>query len=349
MAELFPEAGGVEIRSMRVDVTDRAEVEAALAALRAEAPITGIVHSAAVIDDATLMNQDDARMAAVLDPKLGGGWHLHVATLSDPIGLFALYSAAGPLIDAKGQANYAAANATVDELAVYRRRLGLPAVSVQWGPWSGTGMAARLDDSWRERWTRRGLEWWNEETAGAAFEAMARGARANVLALRAPVTRREGDGRAVIAGSTTLTPGTRSTSRAGLRTELEAAPAESRDTLLAARIQKILTGVLGSVTPPSVDVPLRDAGLDSLSAIELRNALTVATGVSLPATLAFDRPTIGAITSHLLNELGLDTVTGSGSPASSVEFDDRDAIRREVETLSEEEAERLLMRELGLA
>src|SRR5690606_38141726 len=88
---------GVEIRPVAVDVTVRAQVDAALDALRATAPVTGIVHSAAVIDDATLAHQDPARLDAVLAPKVTGAWHLHDATRRDPIELFVLYSAAGPV------------------------------------------------------------------------------------------------------------------------------------------------------------------------------------------------------------------------------------------------------------
>src|SRR5690606_9531763 len=150
-----------------------------------------------------------------------------------PIELFMLYSAAGPLIDASGQANYAAANAALDELAVHRRRQGLPAVSVQWGPWSGVGMAARLDEGQRERWTRRGLEWWSEEMAAPAFEALLRATPSNVLALRVPERPAE-KGRAATA---VPRPG------GGLRAELEAIPPALREQVLRERVQAVLVGV----------------------------------------------------------------------------------------------------------
>lgn len=342
LASLASAGDGIEIRTMEVDVSRREEVDAALAALRVDGDITAVIHSAAVVDDATLAHQDPARLAVALAAKVGGAWHLHEATRGDPIHAFVLYSAAGPLIDAAGQANYAAANAALDELSLHRRGLGLPAVSVQWGPWSGAGMAARLDDSQRERWSRHGLEWWDDATAGPAFEAMLRATAAGVLALRLPERRP-----AQAAGA--ARPAAQPQAGGALRSELEATPPALREQLLHERVQRVLLGVLGVGTPPEVDTPLRDAGLDSLSAIELRNALSVACATSLPATLAFDHPSVGAIATYLLRVLELDAAASPTSePAPVVAESLEVAIRSEVEQLTDEEAEMLLLQELGL-
>src|SRR5690606_7495415 len=203
------------------------------------------------------------------------------------------------------------ANAALDELSLHRRGLGLPAVSVQWGPWSGAGMAARLDDSQRERWSRHGLEWWDDATAGPAFEAMLRATAAGVLALRLPERRP-----AQAAGA--ARPAAQPQAGGALRSELEATPPALREQLLHERVQRVLLGVLGVGTPPEVDTRLRDAGLDSLSAIELRNALSVACATSLPATLAFDHPSVGAIATYLLRVLELDAAASPTSEPAPV-------------------------------
>jgi NADPH:quinone reductase-like Zn-dependent oxidoreductase/acyl carrier protein len=337
--ESLRSASAIDIRPMRVDVTSVTEVRNALGTLRAEAPISGVFHAAAVIADATLRHQDRARLDAVLAPKVAGAWNLHEATLGDPLESFVMYSAAGPLIDAKGQANYAAANAFLDSLAVYRRGRGLPGVSVQWGPWSGAGLAARLDDAQRERWTRRGLEWWTDATAIPVFEALLRETPAQVFAVRT-ATVRSATARSGAAASARPAGG-------GLRNELETTPASLREDVLRSRVLGTLVGVLGLATPPAVDAPLRDAGLDSLSAIELRNALSVATGMSLPATLAFDHPTVAAICRYLLAELKLDTEAARTSLIAAVDVEE--SVMSEVDALTEEEAELLLLQELGLS
>jgi acyl carrier protein len=299
--------------------------------------VTGVVHSAATIDDATLAHQDDARLAGVLAPKAGGAWHLHEATLQDPIELFVLFSAAGPVIDAKAQANYAAANAFVDALAVHRRGLGLPAVSVQWGPWQDAGMAARLDDSMRERWSRRGLDWWTGENSVAAFDALLGETPPQVLAIR--LSARQPTRMQVAAA------------RVGgaLRAQLESAAPAARSALMIDHVSSAISGVLGLDAAPAVTTPLRDAGLDSLSAIELRNALAQSAGLPLPATLAFDHPTITAIAAFVLREMKLDDGSNAGSavPVMKAAAPHEDVIRSNVEELSDEEAEALLMQELG--
>ncbi len=120
-------------------------------------PLRGVVHSAGAIRDAVLLNQSWKDAPEIFDGKVGGAWLLHELTRELPLEFFILYSAAGVVLGAAGQGLYSAANAELDALAHFRRRLGLPALSVAWGPWAGAGMAVELAARGRDVWQARGL------------------------------------------------------------------------------------------------------------------------------------------------------------------------------------------------
>jgi len=136
-------ADGVEVETGAVDVTDAAAVDQALASLRGAAPIRGVVHAAAVFDDAPLAEMDVERLERVLAPKLDGARVLDRATAADRLDLFVLYSSATTAIGNPGQANYVAANLALESLAAERRARGLPALAVAWGPIADVGVLTR--------------------------------------------------------------------------------------------------------------------------------------------------------------------------------------------------------------
>ena len=104
----------------------------------------GYFDCAGVLDDGALLQQDWARFERVLSPKLEGAWHLHRLTANMPLDHFVLFSSVASVFGAEGQANHAAANAFLDAITQYRHAHGLPALSVNWGPWSETGAAVHL-------------------------------------------------------------------------------------------------------------------------------------------------------------------------------------------------------------
>ncbi|MEM7417516.1 MAG: SDR family NAD(P)-dependent oxidoreductase, partial [Gemmatimonadota bacterium] len=327
---------GVRVETPRVDVGDRHALHAAIDALREEHPIVGVVHSAGTIEDRTLAQTTRDELARVMHPKAAGGWNLHEATVDDPISLFLLYSAAGPLVNAAGQGSYAAANGFIDALAGHRRGLGLPATSVLWGPWSTEGMAERLDEAHRDRWSRLGLEWWDEESGVAAMDLLLGPGPEQVVAIQLAT-----------AARSTSTEIHATEAMAPLASRLADLPKHRHAAAIESHVRDVVTAILGRETPVGIETPLRDAGLDSLSAIELRNALAVAVGESLPATLAFDYPNVAAIGGHLLDRL-----TGAEAPAvdeaeapSTLNVDAGEPID-DVRELTEEEAEQALLLEL---
>ncbi|HET7500125.1 MAG TPA: alpha/beta fold hydrolase [Kofleriaceae bacterium] len=145
------EAAGARLTVRQADVERAADVAALIDELaRSMPPLAGVIHAAGVLDDGVLLRQDVARFARVMGPKALGAWNLHVATLGQPLELFAMFSSAASLLGPPGQGNYAAASAFLDALAHHRRALGLPAVAINWGPWAEVGMWAQLGKRARE-------------------------------------------------------------------------------------------------------------------------------------------------------------------------------------------------------
>ena len=133
---------GTEVETVSLDVANRAQV-LDLKRNFAKWPLRGIVHCAGVVEDGILLNQSAEKISRVLAPKVAGAWHLHELSAACQLDFFLLFSSASSMLGAAGQSSYAAGNAFLDALAVHRREQGLPATSINWGPWTSTGMVAR--------------------------------------------------------------------------------------------------------------------------------------------------------------------------------------------------------------
>ncbi|MFI8961973.1 type I polyketide synthase [Streptomyces sp. NPDC053493] len=302
------------------DVGDRAALAAVLAAVPAEHPVTGIVHCAGILDDGVIASLTPERTARVLRAKAASAWHLHELTRESKVSAFVLFSSAAGLLGAPGQANYAAANTFLDALAAHRRAHGLPAVSLAWGPWAQRGGMA--GDPELRRIARAGIEALTPEQGLALFDAaVGRDLPDAVLAPLALVPGRlaaHADDPALPAPLRALArprpDRTRGPDRPG-RADGPAPRTAALDTLQGAALEHALratvrtetANVLGFPSPDEVDEhrSLPELGLDSLTAVELRNRLDRATGLRLAATVVFDHPTLPALVTHLRDELAL--------------------------------------------
>ncbi|MGX6745791.1 SDR family NAD(P)-dependent oxidoreductase, partial [Streptomyces xantholiticus] len=170
-AELVGELEGLgcEARVVACDVSDRDQLAAVLGSL--EHPLTAVVHTAGVLDDGVVESLSPAHVDRVMRPKVDAAWHLHELTADADLSAFVLFSSMAALMGSPGQANYAAANAALDALAVSRRAAGLPATSLAWGVWSdATGMAAQLGEAELARLERMGMGALTAETGLGLFD-----------------------------------------------------------------------------------------------------------------------------------------------------------------------------------
>ena len=301
VAELLA-LGATSVDVVPCDVADREAVRALLAPLP---DLRAVFHLAGQLDDGLFAGLDHPRIDLALLPKLDGALHLHELTAQLPLAAFVLFSSAAALFGSPGQSSYAAGNGALDGLATWRRAHGLPATSLAFGPWEPTadaGMTAALAPADLTRMRRQGL----------LPLALARG-----LALLDAAIARPDPALALLEFQPRLRTGavppllrrmiTAAPAAPGgeLRERLAALPEAERPAELLALVREEIAGVVG-LAPAAVpgDRPLRELGLDSLMAVEVRNHLVARTRVPLPATLVFDHPTPRAIAAHLLTHLG---------------------------------------------
>ncbi|MFH8471066.1 type I polyketide synthase, partial [Streptomyces sp. NPDC017991] len=310
---------GVGLRAVACDVADRE----ALAGVIAEVAPTlrGVVHAAGVLDDATVANLTPERVARVWEPKAKAAWHLHELTRDLPLDAFVLFSSAAGVIGTPGQANYAAANAFLDQLAVDRRAQGLPAHSLAWGLWEeSSGMTGRLATADRARLARLGIAPLATDDALALFDAALTAETPAVVtahfdpaALRGAIAAEQLP--PLLAGLV-RTPARRATTGGGggFAERLRGLGAEERRRLVAGEVRRQVAGVLGRPDADAVPVDraFSELGLDSLMGVDLRNRLSSVMDRRLPASLVFDQPTVRDLTEYLIVELTGDT--GASAP-----------------------------------
>ncbi|MER5985533.1 type I polyketide synthase [Streptomyces sp. NPDC001787] len=292
---------GAEVAVHACDVADRTALAALLDAVPAAHPLTGVVHTAGVLDDGVVTALTTDRLRQVLRPKADAALALHELTRGHDLALFALFSSVAGTFGSAGQANYAAANCVLDALARHRGRLGLPGTSIAWGPWrQSDGMMAHLSDADRQRMDRSGFGPLGPEEGLALFDAAVAGDEPVVVAARlAPAALRGGERAAGPLPAPAGTDG-REGDRRG--PEPAVAPSGEQGEVLLAKVRTLAARVLGhweGAGEIGEDTVLADLGLDSLAAVDLRNELAAWTGLALPSTLLFDFPTPRALAAEL--------------------------------------------------
>lgn len=270
------------------------------AATQTGLPLRGVLHAAAVVEDATLVNITDELVERDWAPKVYGAWNLHRATLAEPLDWFCCFSSAAALVGSPGQGAYAAANSWLDSFTHWRRAQGLPAIAIAWGAWAEIGRGTAMADGDAAIMPDEGAR---------AFEALLRYDRAyagyapilgtpwlTAFAERSPFAemfRSAGDG---------------SLETRKLLTELATLPRDEWPTHLRRLISDQVSLLLRRPIDP--DRPLAEYGLDSLGSLELRTRIEAETGVRVSA---MDLSTVRALAQILCDTLGADEVASAQS------------------------------------
>nr|WP_067781357.1 type I polyketide synthase [Nocardia amikacinitolerans] len=299
---------GAEVEFVGCDVADRGALAEVLATVPAAQRLTGVFHLAGVLDDGAIASLSPERMDAVLAPKVDAALHLHELTADLPLKAFVLFSSVAGAFGSPGQGNYAAANACLDALAAHRRASGLPGLSLAWGLWSTDGgMAAELSDVDRRRMSRSGLLPLSADQGLALYDAATAMDTAALVLARVDLDAMRSAEFTAPALFSALVPQRRkaaSGASAALRARLSSTPDGERFDVLLEIVRGQIATVLGheNMNAVAADRAFNELGFDSITAVEFRNALKAATGLTLPATLVFDYPTPEALARYLADE-----------------------------------------------
>jgi acyl transferase domain-containing protein/NADPH-dependent curcumin reductase CurA/short-subunit dehydrogenase/acyl carrier protein len=345
------ETAGAVVRVIRADVSSAVDVNRLIDDISAHLPpLAGVIHAAGVVDDGMLQQQTWPRFERVFGPKILGAWHLHQHTRESSLDFFVMFSSMVSILGGPGQGNYVAANGFLDALAHHRRESGLAGLSINWGPWQGDGMAGRVSQRDLARWAEQGHGLIQEDEGLAILGRLLTQPPAPQVAVL-PVDwpklfrhfpdRSEPRMLAELADRYARPASAAPVRKQRLADTLAAAPPNRRAPIVRAFVRDEALKVLGLDAATTVDPkqPLREFGLDSLMAVELRNVMAGAVERTLPATLLFKYPTIEALGDFVLESFDLGTAAASTPEA--------DAETAAVESLSEDDVKKLLAEELA--
>jgi acyl transferase domain-containing protein/NAD(P)-dependent dehydrogenase (short-subunit alcohol dehydrogenase family)/acyl carrier protein len=300
-------AAGAHVEIVAGDVGDRETVRALLDSLPTEAPLSAVFHLAGVLADGLVDDLDPERIERVFRPKVDGALHLDALTRERDLAAFVLFSSASGTLGNAGQSNYAGANACLDALASARRAAGHPAISLAFGPWSVAGMAASLSPAVLAQMRRRGVAPLSMEGGFAQLDAALARPESTIVAIHleleqldAPASMlRELAARHIArqAPSTEPTP-------EPVAARLAALPEDRRHPFILELVRRELAGVLDlDIAHVQPDHEFSRLGLDSLTAIELRNRLVRLTGANVTSTSCFEHPTCQAMAEFIEHDL----------------------------------------------
>ncbi|MEM7125070.1 MAG: type I polyketide synthase, partial [Chloroflexota bacterium] len=314
---------GAQIQVIQADIAQEEDVRSLIEMCQKIVPLRGIIHTAGVLDDGILTAQTAQRFEQVMRPKVDGTWHLHSLTQAAQIELdfFICFSSAASMLGGAGQSNYAAANAFMDTLMQHRHQLGLPGLSINWGPWAEVGMAAHLEKQMKQQ----GISTIPPKQGRQLFQYLSQQNVAQIGVV--PFRHQASDSRQVPAAET---------ERSGIRELLSDLTPSDRESRLGEYLRTEIAAVMG-LTNTNIDSRTRlfDFGMDSLMAVELRNRIEADLGCQLRATLLFDYPALNVLIPYILHDI-LDL----GSTESHEHVDERD-------TDSSDEDEQALLDELS--
>lgn len=327
-------SAGAHADVIACDAADRSALAKVLDMIPSEHALTAVVHTAGALDDGTFAEMTAERLSTTLRPKVNAAWNLHQLTTGMPLAAFVMFSSAAGQLGSPGQANYAAANTFCDALAQYRQHRGLPATSLAWGLWQDTtGLTGHLTDADRKRMARSGLGSLSTAEGLDLFHAAVESGQPLLTPMRVvPETMSEPElvpavlrhlARQHLARQQPAAPtASHSTSdRLSLAEELRGRTQKERERIVLDVIRADAAAVLGHSDAADVDPEsaFREAGFDSLSAVEFKNRLLASTGVSLAVSAVFDYPTPRKLAKYLAAEVTAEPAASSDEPGATVD------------------------------
>ncbi|MBA2682237.1 MAG: SDR family NAD(P)-dependent oxidoreductase, partial [Ktedonobacteraceae bacterium] len=353
---------GTKVQVQQADVADTAQLASVLASIRTNLPpLRGIFHAAGVLDDVLLVNMQPRHFQRVMEAKVQGAWHLHTLTQQDPLDYFVLFSSAASLLGSPGQGNYAAANAFLDALAFLRQGQELPALSINWGPWSDVGLAISGEKRGK-RLAQMGIGGISSSQGVEALGRLLSQEEAPVQVGVLPLNLRQWRqsypsiaGLPFFANAQEDKTAEQAQQAISMHEQLAEADPTRQQTLLEDFLRQQIAQVLRMV-PSKIDrhTSFRILGLESLVAVELRNRLENNLGVALPVTIVWTYPTVQTLAEYLLIKLTSELVeeeTTAEIEEAQAQHSDNQQLREStdasnMEHLTDEEISQLLIEEL---
>jgi NAD(P)-dependent dehydrogenase (short-subunit alcohol dehydrogenase family)/acyl carrier protein len=304
---------GACVSVVAADVADSQQLQKILESISKDHPLSAVFHAAGVAEQDSLGSLSQESLDRMLAGKASAAWHLHELTRSLDLSAFVLFSSIAGTLGSGQQGAYAAGNAFLDSLAEYRRQEGLAATSLAWGPWARGGMASEAG-AWLER---RGLREMQPELAVAALQQALNHGEANLMvadidweryvpiftsARRRPLIADLPEARDVLRAQADMP---QAGGKESLKQQLHEMPESEWEREVLLLVRRHAAAVLGHTSPDDIPEqrPFKELGFDSFAAVALRGRLSAATGLRLPATLAYDHPTPIALARHLLDEI----------------------------------------------
>ncbi|HEY3947347.1 MAG TPA: SDR family NAD(P)-dependent oxidoreductase, partial [Solirubrobacteraceae bacterium] len=318
---------GCEAQAVACDVADRAQAEQLIASIPSERPLSSVIHAAGVLDDGLIETLTPERLERAMRPKVDAALNLHELTEGIELAEFVTFSSVMGLIGGAGQGNYAAANSFLDALAQVRLASGLAGQSLAWGLWAqASGMTGGLGETGRARMARQGLAPLSSSEGLALLDRAAAVGGAHLVAARLDMGSLRAQARVgvlpvVLGGLVRGAPSRRRSSHGNsLARRLAGVPEREWEELVLEVVRAQAAAVLGHASPAAIDPQrsLKDQGLDSLGAVELRTRLAGDTDLTLPATLVFDRPNCEAIAEFLRAQVEVADPAAARVPAARV-------------------------------
>ena len=272
-------------------------------------PLKGVIHAAGVLDDGFIQQMTWQQFTKVTAPKVTGTWNLHKLTKDIPLDFFVCFSSLASVLGSPGQSNYAAANAFMDAVAQYRQNLGLPGLSINWGPWANVGIAARMGAQQQGRLQSQGLQGIQTEQGLQALEEVLATDEAQIAIFNidwphllsqfgqmTPAFLSEIASQHPLQGKANQGPKQRE-----LLEQMKVATTDQRQRLMVDYLIGVVAKVLrrGKNDLPDPEEGFFNLGMDSLMALDFGQMIQVDLGITLSSTSTFEYPNIQALAEYL--------------------------------------------------